>query len=413
MRKRSSETGDNRRLSSIPFIIHLQDEPYVLTRTELLEQVDKAVQLSRKWFYPSIQLISFEGATVTLQLSDTPKIQVMTVVVEQDRLHLSCDCNQPVTTICHHVFKALTRLMIGNQLRYFEQFSPMGMVEMANRYPQYFKKEKPYLASDDQYMPNEAMGTVYRLSENGRVSVIPVLSMFPDSVAHVTREKELCFVILTSHRKMRLPSLISCSGLLNKTGDEIKQFDPFLAGFEKKQYVFTVDQQKLAALGLSMWKLVQLLPGSLMQLTDQQTTLLEQLFHLWEQAVPLLCLQPFLYQYRLYKTKDLTARPVKTYLTRCVFSKDRPVLRFVVLDRGDFYLFYPELVIRGQSYRQFNTEYCLIICIDNKAYLPSSLKDAVLLERMEPMTVFKEHFQDFVQTILDPLQSEYPVHFLS
>ncbi|HEY8398030.1 MAG TPA: hypothetical protein VIK80_08830, partial [Flavihumibacter sp.] len=300
-----------KRRSSIPFCFELSGEPFVLTKEELIAQTDTAIRKSRKWFYPRIQLVSFTGNTVRLQLEDPPTVHIMTVAVEAHRLSISCTCHQPVETVCHHVFKTLVKLMNGGRIDYFEQFRPLGAAEMAARYPHLIRKLKPSLAMEEQFLPDGKLGQVYRLSE-GAKSPGSIINKFPLKAVAAAREYETCFVLLTSHYHRRLPVIIPCTGLLNKAGDDFRQFLPFLSATDTRRLPLSADQQQLASIGLKLWQESGHLPGLFHKITDEQIAGAEQFFQLWEDALPLLYQQAFVYRYRLHKPKDLRKRPVKS-----------------------------------------------------------------------------------------------------
>src|SRR5690606_24839561 len=156
-----------------------------------------------------------------------------------------------------------------------------------------------------------------------------------------------------------------------------------------------------------MWKLVEQLPGRLQELAEDKKKLASQLFLLWEKTVPILYHQEFIYQYCLHRLRNLKGKPDKSGMIRSRLSKERPVLQFMLRDKGDYYSFLPVLVIRGVKHFTFDTKVRFFAIIEKEHYLLSSLRDAALVEWMDNLrgkiNVFKEYFQEFEQNILTPL----------
>jgi hypothetical protein len=290
---------------------------------------------------------------------------------------------------------------------YFRDFSPSGIVTLARKYPSCFTKKASSLGNG--YTPKKHLESVYLLTRSRYPLFEPQSVALPAQPAAPMPEREICFVILTCYRRDRLPSVIPCSGQQNKTGNGIKRFDAFLSNLQ----LMTGDQQTLNKLGLAMWKLVEKLPGTFRNFNDERTKLAEKLLQLWEQALPVLSLQPFLYSYRLSRARELRQKPRRNEMVPCSISKDRPVLQFVLVDCGNYYRFYPELKIRDKSYRVFSYAAPLLVTIKNKFYLLNSIRDAAILETMEKVTIFKEPFPAFENEVLTPLQQYYTVRRIS
>lgn len=392
--------------ASTPFVLHLSDEPYILTQHDLETQADERVRRSRKWFCPTVRLLSFTRNNVCIALKCGALTYTMTVVVEPDKLHLSCSCNEPVRTMCLHVYRGLRNIIGYSHTRYFEQFRPLGIAELALRYPQYFKKEKTFPAANDQYVPKDSLGTVYRLSPQGQPGVYPATISFPARVPMPVPDTAVCFIVLTSYRHLRMPCIVPAAGWLNTAGNGLKQFLPFLSNAGN---LLTDDQKRLSATGLEMWKLAEQLPGSFVKIIDEHKLALEHLFRLWEEVLPMLCRQSLVYGYRLSRLNDLKRKPVKNRMLRYRMQPDRPVLQFVLKDQGAYYTFYPELVVKGERLQHFSKEDPLLVMAQNNVYLLASLKDAMLVALLEKMTVFKEHYPEFEKDMIIPLRKDYRI----
>ncbi len=401
-----ANTG-NLRSSSEAFIFHTGNDPYVLTEESFKKQVDSDLPRSRSWHWPKIKLLSFTDGVVKLRLTHEESHYEMTVKIEEFKLSCSCSCNTPVQTVCLHVYRALQSLSGYAGLEYFSDFSPSGIVTLARKYPSCFTKNASDLGND--YTPKTNLDRVYYFSHSRYPLFEPKSMALPTQIPAAIPEREACMVILTCYRIDRFPAIIPCSGLLDMAGEKIKLFDPFLS----YPQLLTADQQTLNLLGLEMWKLVEKLPRGFRNFEEEHTKPAEKLLQLWEEALPLLSMQTFLYSYRMNRERELRKKPRKNEMIQYSISKDRPVLQFVLLDCGIYYQFYPELRIRDKSFSGFGYAAPLLISIDDKLYLLNSLRDAAILETMEKVTVFKEQYSAFEAEILIHLRKHYTIKTVS
>ncbi|WP_133176966.1 hypothetical protein [Terrimonas sp.] len=407
-----TNTTNNLHSSSEPFTLYLDDEPYILTKSAIKEQLDPGIQRSKEAFWPShIKLLSQSGQTLILQLKDKKTVQQITVLMEPDKLQFSCNCNTMVKTVCIHVCRTLSRLLPSNSTDYFEQYSPQGIGSIAVKHPAYFDKHTS--STFITYSPKKREEDIYRFSQTELSYLTADHFKLPASTPKPIRDKEALFIILTSYRRERLPAIIPCAGLLTKDREGIKQFLPFLSGADKKDGLMTGDQHQLTSLGLAMWKLVEKLPGSFRDITAEHEEELLQLFTLWEEALPILSRQQRLYSYRLGWVRDLKRPPHKQDMYSCRISMERPVLSFVLKDCGACYHFYPELHVRGKCLSGFLHNEPFIVSLNAVYYLLSSLRDAALVELVEKQIVFKEQFAQFEQEILAPIKAHYKVNLIT
>lgn len=414
--------GPITRSSSEPFTIFLNDGTHQLTRTQLLQQVGGGMQRRGRWYFPTVKLTSFVADTLRYSLTHNTSCHEVNMRLEPEKLHLSCNCNSPVETICLHAFKALEKLVHTAGGNYFGQFAPNGIIELAAKYPRCFEEQKMVNQETGPVLePRACLRPVFHLTKGAHGEAPALLDRLPGTGSAATpHSTELCFVMVRTGRsalvasKEQLPVLVPCMGTLSRTGEKVKQFGRFLSGVEKeRQHLLTADQQALNQLGLAMLKLAEQLPGSVLELLPGQEETAVQLMGLWEQSLPLLRQQGHVFHYRLYNPQALQGKPEKSRMLRTRVGKERPRLSFELRDKGAYLVLTPVLLLHGKRVTDFEDWMPLFAAVKGVHFLVSSLRDAATLEWMagfnNRITVFKEHLAGFEKEVLQPLERFYEV----
>ena len=408
--------NSSRRLSSQPFMITIS-QPWLLQTDELNYQTGHALSKKSMRCHAKLSIVAYSHQQLSLRAGDDPEIVTLTLQARQ--LTVTCNCAQPVDTICPHACRVLFSIA-GNE-DFLIRYRPNGPADLAQKYPALFTKNKKGYGND--YQPIPLLNTVYGL-DHGLVFDLPPAVFLLKSVPPSNLPPAghgLCFIIVESYRSNywnetqgRMPALLPCRGILNKAGNSMKGFHQFLSGTSKTEQQFlTANEQQLNNTGLEIWKLVEQLPNSIKNCTPAQQQLLQQLFHLWQTTLPLLHAQPHVFNYPLHWLRDLKNKPRSSRMMQCQVQKDRPQLKFSLQDKGPYYSLRPQLWLRETLQPTF--EHCnpLFVSVGNHYYLMASLMDAAMLAWFHPgdnhITVFKEHFVAFQKEILQPLATHYTI----
>ena len=144
------------------------------------------------------------------------------------------------------------------------------------------------------------------------------------------------------------------------------------------------------------------------------------LYHLWQQALPLVAKEAFVFRYYSYRLKFLLKKPYKQYMRYCVLYKEQPALSFTLSEKEDFYVLKLELTINKKIIkRKFYSNAFLLLKQQDKEdfYFLSHLTDAALLEYFKDattgITIFKQQFKAFRDGFLKALSERYPLTYLS
>lgn len=416
--KHLPETGGPTRNAADPYTIRLTEEPYLLSKEMLERDTDTCIRRKRDWHYPKMEFISLDKGTLKMKNSYDNRSFELTVFIKPDEIKISCNCGMQVETLCVHSYRALERLTwLGTKL-FFKQYQPSGLVEIATAHNRYFTI-KPSEKSLE-INPKPELGNVYYLSDKINLSAFNQMRQLPASAQPLPapmKDAALIYILADSYKDKLPPFLLPCIGRLNKAGTEVKWLDNFISGTQKKydKYI-TEEQRTLNLLCYEMWQLAESLPGSLLSSSKTQSNEMRQLFQLWQQTFPLLQNQSFVYRYGLYWQKELKGKPSRQRLDRVEIRTERPILQFVLSDRGDIYQLQLRFQVKGLVIERFSMVHLFFIRYAETMYLLSSLRDAGIVEWMDKnnncITIFKEHFSWFEQDILTALKENYTVEII-
>jgi hypothetical protein len=401
------------RSASEPYTIHLENEPYILSREALTKQVDERLQRKREWFYPKLKFVSMEDTTLKMRLTCRDISHEMTISIEPDKLHIACSCNKPVETLCLHTYKALERLVLYRNTEFFKDYRPNGLMEIAANHKKYFIRKMTEEGISVKPKPN--LGSIYQLAnKTEHLPIDEALKLPPAAQMPQARDTVITYIMVSHYHNKYLTFLLPCVGVLNKSLDSIKGFHHFISGTEKEYDQFlTDDQRTLNRLCYEMWQQIETQCGSLIEGEPEQERFPEGIFSLWEKAMALLLRQEFIYGYCMYNKRELKEKPQRARIERITLMKDRPHLHFQLLDKGPFYQLHMKVAVRDRNIYKYNTETTFFIEENRKFYLLASLRDAGVAEWMRKtggcITVFKEHFGDFEREYLDQLRQCYAV----
>lgn len=407
------------RNASEPFTLYIKGEPYTLTEESLKEQVEVSLQRTRRWHFPDLKFLSFEGNCLKLLNTDNSTSYEMSIQIEADKLHVSCDCGSEVETLCIHAYWALERLAGYDYRKPFEKYRPKGLFEIAIAHKKHFDI-KPGCTGLD-ISPKEYLGSVYPFFVKMKESNLSaVLNLQGASILTKDKAKDnaLAYILIIPPRDEYLTFLMPCTGSLNKAGTEIKSFHHFIQEKEKGlDSLLTGDQKALNKICYEMLKQVEnLSEESLTSEEPSQKSSLQTLFHLWVEAIPLLAQQDFVCLYNLHFKNELKSRPAKNRVWKINIRGEVPQLRFELKKNETFYQLQMKATVKGRQVKEVDWDAVFFISEGHDMYKLSSLRDAGMAGWITKfdncISVFKEHFDEFDKDFLQPLQKFYPVEIM-
>lgn len=409
-----------------PSIIHLRDDQYQLTMDELREQTGHQAGLSLIWHPASLQFISYQDGQLHLRNTCKQESYLLTLAMVLDGLQVTCDCSDNSKPFCDHIYGALRTLIGTYGESYFKKLLPEGAMELAFKYRFCFDKKESSAGLD--VSTRAELQTVFQFDNRIVVTDLPAMLNLPADGPKSTKpfiaqedkkpgEDAICYLLIVPYYNRFQPFVVPCSGKLNKAQTEIKQFYGFLSALQKPyDGLLTAAQQELNKNCFTHWQLAETLPGRLIKagLVQCQTHTWIEILNHWRELVNQLSRQAFVYAYFLHRVDQLKKdKPHKQRATQIIVSTDVPVVAFSLTDMGVYYQFRPEIWINGEAIEEYEADTSFFVTHKNTLYLLGSLRDAAILQWMDQLegviTVFKEHFAAFEQTILAPVRQHYTV----
>ena len=392
------------RNSSDPYILLLEEGPYTLSFEKLENFVDQRDLKRKSFFYPDISFISFEDGMLELKVSREKESYILLIQVEKEMLQIVCNCNTPVHQLCLHAYHALHKLLMFQGEHYFEHYQRSGLIELSKQLPEYFKtvhSNSGIAVETKKELGKLILPTTTLASFSKVVDVSTLLKTNTDQI--------ISYAIIHSRKPFHLPIILPYYGTLNKARTEVKSFKNFIRVPEKLPNIPIPPIQKLLnSICFEMWKLVHQLPARILK-EPASLPQIQTLHELWQQALPLLSEQTFLYQYYSFRLKFLRQKPIKKYMLPCLVNQIRPVITLQIKDCGDYYRINLKITIDGKTipYKEKDNSFLLWIRRKEEHIYLWDLKQSALLEWMgehQTATFFKVHYN----TIYDNLLKHFP-----
>lgn len=397
-----------------PSIICFRDNQYQLSIEELREQTGHKAGLPLVWYPASLQFVSYQKGELCLRNTCKQESYLLTLTMKPEGLQVTCDCSDNSQSYCGHIYGALRTLIGSFGESYFKKLLPDGAMELAFKHRFCFDKRESSAGLDVSVRAE--LQTVFQL--DNRIVVTDLSAMLnlpadgPKSVKPFIAQEDkkpgadaICYLWIVPSRNRFQSFVVPCSGKLNKAQTEIKQFHGILS-----------DLQQPYESCFAHWQLAESLPGRLIKegLLQCHTQIWIGILNYWRNLIHSLSQQAFVYAYFLHRVEQITKeKPSRQRASRIVVSTDVPVVTFSLTDKGVYFQFRPEIWINGEPVQEFEADTSFFVSHKHTLYLIGSLRDAALLQWLDQLdgviTIFKEHYAAFEQTILAPIRQHYPV----
>jgi hypothetical protein len=342
--------------------------------------------------------------------SQGKKERKVTFNISPETLQVSCNCKSSEGTLCAHGYHALHDLC-WNSKRFFMIFEPGKLVSIALENKNLFHID--YSNPDEFIVPDKSLGHLYDFKKI-ETTELEQLSAFP-AVALPVRETELVWLLVYSPYAWQryLPILVPLKGTFDKAGKNIRSFGKGFANISEN-LLTTNDRKELYNLSKAMYSAAadrhkfdreQLLAGE-MHIAGN--------FHQWEQALPMLSGQSFIYKYDLAHIRYFMSNPPRSkYLERITISTERPQLQFILKDKGNYYRLSLQYLVHGVPIKDPLEDALFFVCNDVQYHLLGSLRDAAMVQWMSGfdnlISVLKPGFPAFEKEVLERIEAMYPV----
>lgn len=414
-------TDDELDKNKKPVHILFEGKDFRLSWQYLQQQVDTGIVRRRSWSDPDLQFVSFTGGQFVLKNSKDGRSYRLSLQVTGNELLVTCGCEEKGATLCEHGYNALRSIIFFLGEHYFQKLRPGGVMELALGHKTHFNKVESRSGLD--VSPRPELKTVYKLDEKAGAIDLAAVMELPGTLPEnnfLSAGEALSYVVILPNRHRFLPAVIPCMGKLNKNGTTIKSFDKFLSGLQKEYAAkLTHNQRELNKACFSLWKTVEPLPGSLMDEAERKSILDNYIAirSAWQQLIPLLQKQPFVYSYPSYHLRDLKGKPRMGRIAPVQLSGEPPTLKFVLTEKAAFYTLELQIWIHNDLLEGYDAEVPFFILYGRTLYLLESFRDAVIAEWMYRsggrITIFKEHFGEFEKDWLTLIWANYPLKMIT
>ena len=344
-------------------------------------------------------------------LSEGQKERKVIFNISLDTLQVSCNCKSPEGTLCAHGYHALHELCWSNK-QFFTIFEPGNLVSIALENKNVFHINYSNLGAF--IVPDKSLGHLYdfkKIETTGleQLSALPVAAL-------PVKDTELVWLLIYSEFRWQnyLPALVPVKGTLDMAGTNIKSFGKGFANISNENLLNTPGRQQLYNLSEAMCAPVperyKFEPEDM--LTGEMH--IAENFNQWEQALPMLCEQPFVYTYGLAHTRYFMKNsPRRNSLQQITISTERPQLQFVLKDKGNYYQLSLQYLVRGVPIKDPVEDSLFFVCSGTQYYLLASLRDAAMAQWMSEfdnlISVLKPGFPAFEKEILKSIEAMYTV----
>ena len=420
MIKKENRDESNNRVSSHPYTVYLDNSNYILNKEVLLRNAEEKILRMKRWYSPKLKVLSFSNGKLELKCTHQDSSENLTVLIEKDKLRISCSCNTEVQMLCFHAYKILDDLTLFGKTDYFQQFRPNGLYEIANSHKKLFE-----IKSNDKglsIVPKPGLGIIYSLEndlhENQLTEALRIRVSKEVMPVSFPNDSALTYIIMQSCKNRLMPFLVPCIGRLNKNRDFIKGFGGFISGVQKEYDKYLdKDQRILNKLCYNTWRIVENSTGSLIKenISPEEMQNIQIVYDFWQSVVPILRLQPFLHLYFLYWKKELKKKPSKSRIQPIRIGTAEPELRFRLINKGDFYQFDLRVLIKNKEIKAYLASPTFFIrdFDTDTLFLLPNLRHAAIVEWMKVLknkiTVFQEHYIEFENRIVKQLEQFFTI----
>lgn len=400
----------NNHPANIPYIIQLDNDYYGLTQEMINQNVDAKTRRRKDWQHVKLQFLSLENGVLQLAVTspqDKERFE-LTVVIEKDKLQVSCSCGQPVEKLCRHAYAALSHVSYSYvDSGFFKKYRPGGPVELALKHRKHFRILQT--GHRTEVKQNDSLGTIYRFSDTDRHGdLINLLELKGASAPKVMVNTETTLAYLLMYSGWRtLPFLIPAEAVLNKAGCVVKGFVRYIQSPDDPMVKY---ESVILKKCFRLMEIVQKLPGTIKDAVEQNMHQVEEVLQLWRELLPVIKYQPFVFRSEHWLWRLLKGKPRKSSTHPVKISDKTPEVQLELIDKGEYYRLQLKILINGAALANYDP--CrLFVFSKDQVYLLGSLRDAAIIELWKELggflTIFKDHFDEFEEQLLFKLSDKY------
>ena len=379
------------------------------------------------YLYVGRRVISYRNEILTLGVTIERDGEEEKVYLKVLREHLQVSCSVDTTSayLSYHAYHCLERMMNFDQSVDFEEYY----------WPNFFNPKTG--KSKFLTIINDRMGLDIELKENYNSFYKPGTFLLQDlqpqdlplsyedpskEVSQSILDEEVISFFVTKRYQLfkhytSLPFLLACEGLLKKDRSAVKQYRTLITDSAAIVISPNAVQEQLMNYVEEMLpfdnKTLHIKDGSAMSNWPEKVY---QLFNTWQQAWPLVAVQPFLKCYLLGRTENYKVKPYRNWIINIQASLLVPRLCVVCNMRNDYLDISLCVKVDGKLHAIAYADYLFFVQDEHRNfYLLGSLQDVALVQWFKTynfrFSVLKCHFEGELFSFLKQLEAIYEVRY--
>jgi superfamily II DNA or RNA helicase len=374
------------------------------------------------------EILSFKDQVLTLKSEhnvSAHKRQFYTqqVVIDDDHIGVSCNCGFEAIDLCVHAREVLVRIFDEHGLDYFKQFTCSPWNDQA-RLETYFNLNHSYKGIKVQ--PKAEYGKIYGYyDERSSQLLLPELLQ----VSALTERPAVDLIGYTmsflGRNRCRIPFLVPFSASLSKDKTDLRSYIEFLEP-GTQQIGLTPDQRIIHSYCNDFKQMLSLKDNHPAEdyrpaLTEEEKQNCQIAFNYWKELMPLLKKQGHLAFYWFMGKAEYGLKPKRSSMQPIRFSDERIRFKLVLTEHPEYFSLSCNAFLNGEK-REIEavfsawTPFFITLKPDKRMhYLFSSLKEAEIIRDFDNskfrVTIFKNDFAAFNQSVLNVLSADFPVEY--
>ena len=411
---------------------HLPFTPNTRILTENTVNQYSEIRKPKRGYFPiKIRKLSFSNELLEIGvILDKEPEELVYIKVTASELLISCSVDTHENYLSRYAYFSLTQLMYYDIEYDFEDYYWPDFFDQKTGGSKYLMIHK---AKDNLHVSSKVRYKGFYKPKKQ----LPVISQNPVPLRKVVsyiqeqppQETHLilgfCLADLNNewYRTNHYPFLVPYTGILNKAKIDLRSFTTYVLNeMHLPEIDLTDEQQKLVEICFDMRKVALVTSPAykddanrLAEKREQNKINYNQLFELWQKALPLLSGRLYTHYSYTFGMRNVKGKPRRSDMIPCSFNNETPEICFLWKDMGDYYKLELRLRIAGKIYQiqyYHNTAFFAMLNFSPKKYvLLNSVIDSELLNYFHKsqfqLLVLKKHYDGDFKDFVDQLRMAY------
>ncbi len=421
---------DNNILSMNFFHLPFTPNTRILTENTL-NQYSEIRKPKRGYFPIKIRKISFSNELLVIGvILDKEPEELVYIKVTTSELLVSCSVDTHENYLSRYAYFSLNQLMYYYTEYNFEDYYWPGFFDQETGGSKYLmihkSKDNLHVSSKVRYKGLYKPGKQLPIVSANIVELRKAVHSIQEQPPRETHTV-LGFCLADNNnerfRTNHYPFLIPYIGILNKAKTAVRSFTIYVLNeMQLAEIDLSDEQQNLVEICFDMKKIALVASPEykedarkLAEKRKRNQNNFNQLFELWQKALPLLSGRLYTQYSYTYGMRNVKGKPRRSYMTPCAFNNETPEICFLWKDMGDYYKLELRLMLQGKIHPlqyYFNTAFFAMLSYSPRKYvLLNSVDDSQLVSYFQQsqfqLLVLKKHYDGDFKNFVDQLRMVY------